>query len=81
MFTARGTTEGTLTLRGGAAFVAEFLTPCSKPKALQEQGPLRTRPLRTRPFKESDGLVLMATNVPSPFGGLVEALGSERIQR
>ena len=34
MFTAPRTTEGTLTLRGRAAFVAEFLTPCSKPKAL-----------------------------------------------
>jgi hypothetical protein len=32
MFTARRTTEGVLTLRGRAAFVAKFLTPCSKPK-------------------------------------------------
>jgi hypothetical protein len=33
MFTARRTTEGTLTLRGRAAFVVKFPTPCSKPKA------------------------------------------------
>ena len=33
MFTARRTTEGTLTFRGRAAFVAKFPTPCSKPKA------------------------------------------------
>jgi hypothetical protein len=29
MFMGRRTTEGILTLRGCAAFVAKFLTPCS----------------------------------------------------
>ena len=44
MFMARRTTEGTLTLRGRAEFVAKFPTPCSRPKARVHMREAHRRP-------------------------------------